>query len=68
MVDDELRILQAYARGELSRSKAMRSLGLDWYGDLLVRINIAGLRVTEPSSADMQRMRESVAKVFGTES
>ena len=68
MVDDELRILQAYARGELSRSKAMWSLGLDWYGDLLVRMNIAGLRVTEPSSADMQRMRESVAKVYGTES
>ena len=46
----------------------MEGIGVDWYGDLLVRMNVAGLRVTEPSSADKQRMRESVAKIFGTES
>ena len=68
MDNDELRVLQAYASGELSRSRAMESIGLDWYGDLLVRMNVAGLRATEPSSADKQRMSESVAKVFGTES
>lgn len=68
MINNELRILQAYAIGELSRSRAMKSLGLDWYGDPLVRMTAAGLRVTEPSSADKQRMRESVARIFGTES
>ena len=65
---DELRVLQAYASGELSRTTAMECIGVDWYGDLLVRMTAAGLRVTEPSSADKQRMRESVAKIFGTES
>ena len=68
MDNDELRVLQAYASGELSRTTAMERIGVDWYGDLLVRMNAAGLRVKEPSSADKQRMRESVAKVFGTES
>ena len=68
MVNHELRVLQAYASGELSRATAMEGIGVDWYGDLLVRMNAAELRVTEPSSADKQRMRESVAKVFGTES
>ena len=68
MDNDELHALQACASGELSRTTALECIGVDWYGDLLVRMNAAGLRVTEPSSADEQRMRESVAKIFGTES
>ena len=68
MDNDELRVLQAYASGELSRTTAMERIGVDWYGDLLVRMNVAGLRVTEPSSADKQRMRDSVVKILGTES
>ena len=68
MDNDELRVLQAYASGELSRTTAMERIGVDWYGDLLVSMNVAGLRVTEPSSADKQRMRDSVVKILGTES
>ena len=68
MDNDELRVLQAQASGELSRTTAMKRIGVDWYGDLLVRMTAAGLRVTGPSFADKQRMRESVAKIFGTES
>ena len=35
----EKAILGAYARGVLSRGGAMQQLGLDWYGDLLQRVN-----------------------------
>lgn len=43
MMEAEKAILGAYARGVLSRGVAMEQLGLDWYGDLLQRMNTHGI-------------------------
>lgn len=57
-------MLRQYAAGVLSRKRAMDALGLDWYGDLLVRMHARGVSMA-PLPAEVQaQMRDSVAKVF----
>lgn len=58
-------ILCAYAQGVLPRSVAMQQLGIDWYGDLLLRLNAHGIKRPEISVADAERMKKSVEKALG---
>lgn len=61
----EKAILGAYAHGVLPRAVAMQQLGLDWYGDLLQRMNINGIDHPEASAIDtleMKRAADSILK------
>ncbi|HSV48312.1 MAG TPA: type II toxin-antitoxin system Phd/YefM family antitoxin [Ramlibacter sp.] len=57
-------ILGAYAQGVLPRSVAMQQLGLDWYGDLLKRMNAHGIPRPVISFEDAARMQAAADKVF----
>ena len=58
-MEAEKAILRAYARGVLSRGVAMQKLGLEWYGDLLQRMNTHGIERPSASAADMLVMKRS---------
>ncbi len=60
----ERAILGAYAHGVLPRAVAMQQLGLDWYGDLLQRMNTQGIDRPSAPEADMEVMRRSADDVF----
>jgi prevent-host-death family protein len=62
----EKAILGAYAHGVLPRAVAMQLLGLEWYGDLLQRLNTNGIERPSASVADMQVMKRSVDEVFAS--
>lgn len=57
-------ILGAYAQGVLPRSVAMQQLGLDWYGDLLMRMNAHGIPRPVVSPDDAARMRAAADQAF----
>jgi hypothetical protein len=57
-------ILGAYAQGVLPRSVAMQQLGLDWYGDLLQRMNACGINRPSASPDDAAQMQEAADEVF----
>ncbi|HVL10320.1 MAG TPA: hypothetical protein VM512_14355 [Burkholderiaceae bacterium] len=59
-------VLTAYSQGTLSRSVAMRHLGIDWYGDLLVLLNHHGIARPRISSEDEAVMHASMLSVFNT--
>ena len=61
----EKAILGAYAHGVLPRALAMQQLGLDWYGDLLQRMNTHGIERPSASAEDMNVMKRSVDDVLG---
>jgi len=63
----EKMILGAYAQGVVSRTTAMNQLGLDWYGDLLQRMNAHGIKRPELSPADAEVMDAAIAQVFSAE-
>lgn len=65
VTDEVFDVLTAYTRGHISRGQAMRSLELDWYGDLIVLVRSAGLEVQQPSPEDLSGMAASIAAVFG---
>lgn len=50
---DEEKVLRAFVTGEIQRGVAMERLGLDWYGDLLVKLNEHGIR--KPGLKDCPR-------------
>ena len=62
----EKAILGAYAHGVLPRAVAMQQLGLDWYGDLLQRMNTHGIERPAASAEDMRVMKRSVDNVFAS--
>lgn len=62
----EKAILGAYAHGVLPRAVAMQQLGLDWYGDLLQRMNIHGIERPSASAEDMNVMKRSVDDVLAS--
>lgn len=62
----EKAILGAYAHGVLPRAVAMQQLGLDWYGDLLQRMNTHGIERPSASAEDMNVMKRSVDDVLGS--
>ena len=64
MNEDTFGTLTAYTRGHISRGQAMRSVGLDWYGDLIILLRSAGLEVQQPSPEELAAMDTSVASVF----
>lgn len=66
IAEDEKSILVAYARGVLPRSVAMQRLGIDWYGDLLQKMNTYGIKRPSVSAADMLIMQKSVDEVFAS--
>ena len=47
------------------RPAAMQQLGLDWYGDLLQRMNTHGIERPSASAEDMNVMKRSVDDVLG---
>ncbi|QHJ00593.1 hypothetical protein GT347_22990 [Xylophilus rhododendri] len=55
----EKAILGAYAHGVLTRAVAMQQLGLDWYGELLDRLNAHGIETSPVAAADARVMREA---------
>jgi len=57
-------ILGAYAQGVLPRSVAMQQLGMDWYGDLLQRMNTLGIKHPMASAADAQVMKQAADDVL----
>ncbi|MBS0318085.1 MAG: type II toxin-antitoxin system Phd/YefM family antitoxin [Proteobacteria bacterium] len=57
-------ILGAYAQGVLPRSIAMEQLGLDWYGDLLQRMNVHGIPRPMVSAEDAARMQAAAHEVL----
>jgi hypothetical protein len=59
-------ILCAYAQGVVSRSTAMKQLGLEWYGDLLQRMNEQGIKRPQVSAADAEVMDAAIDHVFAT--
>lgn len=61
----ERAILGAYAQGVLPRAVAMRQLGLDWYGDLLQRMNVLGIPRPTASAADAEVMKRAADAVLG---
>lgn len=65
MNQDTFGTLTAYTRGHISRGQAMRNLGLDWYGDLIILLRSAGLEVQQPSPEDLAAMDASIAAVIG---
>jgi hypothetical protein len=60
----EKAILGAYAHGVLPRAVAMRQLGLDWYGDLLQRMNAHGIERPSVSAEDARAMQHSADEVL----
>jgi hypothetical protein len=62
----EKAILGAYAHGVLPRAVAMQQLGLDWYGDLLQRMNTHGIERPSASAEDMNVMKRSVDDLLGS--
>lgn len=58
-------ILLAYTNGVLTRSVAMQQLGLDWFGDLLMKLNAHGIKRPSASAADMQVMKQTADGVLG---
>ena len=62
----EKAILVAYARGVLSRGVAMQRLGLDWYGDLLQRMNTHGIERPSASAVDKLIMKRSANCVLAS--
>jgi len=59
-------ILGAYAHGVVSRSMAMQQLGIEWYGDLLQRMSLAGIKRPSVSVADALTMDQSFNEVFAS--
>jgi hypothetical protein len=57
-------VLSAYVQGALSRSSAMKLLGLAWYGDLLAALAQAGLPQPCASEADRTAMAEHATQVL----
>lgn len=55
----EKAILGAYAHGVLPRAIAMQLLGLDWYGDLLQRMNLHGIEHPSASAEDTRVMKQA---------
>jgi len=55
----EKAILGAYAHGVLPRAIAMQQLGLDWYGDLLQRMNLHGIEHPSASAEDARVMKKA---------
>lgn len=62
----EKAILCAYAQGVLPRAVAMEQLGLDWYGDLLRRLNLHHIAPPVASAEDRKLMRRAADKGFAT--
>lgn len=62
----EKAILLAYTNGALTRSVAMQQLGLDWFGDLLIKLNTHGIKRPSVSAADMLAMRQSADGVLAS--
>lgn len=60
----EKAILGAYAHGVLPRAVAMQQLGLNWYGDLLRRMNVHGIEHPSASGEDMQAMKHAADEVL----
>jgi hypothetical protein len=60
----EKAILGAYAHGVLPRSVAMQQLGIDWYGDLLQRLNAHGIERPTAAPQDLQVMKQAADKVL----
>ena len=44
----------------------MQRLGIDWYGDLLQKMNTYGIKRPSVSAADMLIMQKSVDEVFAS--
>lgn len=57
-------ILGAYAQGVLPRAVAMQQLGLDWYGDLLQRMNVCGINRPAATAEDAASMKEAADEAF----
>lgn len=57
-------ILGAYAHDVLPRAVAMQQLGLDWYGDLLQRMNALGIERSSASAEDLHVMKQATDTVF----
>lgn len=55
----EKAILGAYAHGVLPRAVAMQLLGLDWYGDLLQRMNLYAIEHRSASAEDARFMKQA---------
>lgn len=62
----EKMILCAYAQGVLPRATAMSQLGLEWYGDLLERMNEHGIKRPQVSQSDADVMDAAMEQVFST--
>ena len=60
----EKMILGAYAQGVVPRATAMKQLGLEWYGDLLQRMNEHGIKRPEVSQADADVMDAAINQAF----
>lgn len=60
----EKAILGAYAHGVLPRAVAMKQLGLDWYGDLLQRMNTQGIDHPAASAMDRLEMKRAIDSVL----
>lgn len=58
-------ILGAYSSGAISRSSAMRLLGLPWYGDLLAALDAAGIARPSVSDETQTRMIKDVTTLLG---
>jgi hypothetical protein len=58
-----LAILSAYSIGVMSRSTAMRRLGMTWYGQLLDAMQEARLRVAAPAESE-ELMAEDLERVL----
>lgn len=62
----EKAILGAYALGVLPRAVAMQQLGLDWYGDLLLRLNTHGIPHPSASAEDALVMKVAADSAFAS--
>jgi len=62
----EQAILGAYAQGVLSRTIAMQQLGLEWYGDLMTRLNLHGISPPSASTEDQREMKQAADAVLPT--
>jgi hypothetical protein len=56
--------LQAYSRGHLSRSDAVRALGLRDYAELLVALGDADLPMPLASTEEIENQAASFAKLW----
>lgn len=63
----EKMILGAYAQGVLPRATAMNQLGLEWYGDLLQRMNEHGIKRPQVSQSDAEVMDAAMKQAFSYE-